>query len=488
MIAVEYILIAAAVLLLSSVLASKVSDRFGVPALLLFLAVGMLAGSDGPGGIYFDDAALAQGIGVSALALILFSGGLDTNWASVRPVLREGAALSSLGVLFTASLVAAASQWLLGLPFGVALLLGATVSSTDAAAVLAILRSRSVSLQGKLRPLLELESGSNDPMAVFLTVGVIQVLTAPQTTAQNLIILFVQQMLVGAVAGYALGHALLSLINHIRLNAEGLYPVLTLSWVLLTYAGAVLVGGNGFLAVYIAGVLIGKHDFIHKRSLMRFHDGIAWLMQIAMFLTLGLLVFPSQLESIAIPGLLLAVFLMLVARPAGVFASLIFSRMSIAEKTFVAWVGLRGATPIILATYPLLAGIPQSETIFNIVFFVVLTSAVLQGFSVPYVARLLKVDAPTVLRTHDPIEYTPVRGARGEMRELSVPAGSPLVGKALVDLSLPENFLIVLIVREDAHIVPSGATVLAGGDRLLALGDRAALQHMEQRLAHVYGA
>ncbi|BAJ64902.1 potassium/proton antiporter [Anaerolinea thermophila] len=291
----DYVLIAAALLLLFSVLISKISDRFGVPTLLLFLILGMLAGSDGPGGIYFDNPAQAQFIGVIALVLILFSGGLDTEWRHIQPVLKEGLLLSTLGVLITAGVAGLCAHLLLDLSLTEGLLFGAIVSSTDAAAVFSVLRSRGIHLQGKLKPLLELESGSNDPMAVFLTLGLIQWLTQPNPSVGQMVGLFIQQMLIGAVLGLGMGRVMLFLINRLKLGYEGLYPVLTLSLVFLTYGVTAVLGGSGFLAVYMAGIVLGHYDFIHKRSLLRFHDGLAWLMQIAMFLTLGLLVFPSRL-------------------------------------------------------------------------------------------------------------------------------------------------------------------------------------------------
>ncbi|MEW5718803.1 MAG: potassium/proton antiporter, partial [Chloroflexota bacterium] len=268
----EYAIIVFSLLLLLSILASKISDRFGVPALLLFLILGMLAGSDGLGGIYFDDAALAQFVGVIALTLILFSGGLDTNWNSVRPVFKYGLALSTIGVTITALIVGIIAQVVLHFSFLEGLLLGAIVSSTDAAAVFSILRSKGIHLKGRLKPLLELESGSNDPMAVFLTISLMQLLMQPSTALPNLILLFGQQLFIGAVAGYAVGRGIVFLANHLRLGYEGLYPVLTLASVLFAYGFTNLVGGSGFLAVYLAGIYAGNHDFIHKKSLMRFHD------------------------------------------------------------------------------------------------------------------------------------------------------------------------------------------------------------------------
>lgn len=478
----EYGLIAAAGLLLISVLVSKISDRFGVPALLLFLGLGMLAGSDGPGGIYFDNPTIAQFIGVIALVLILFSGGLDTEINQVRAVLKEGVLLSTLGVLITALITGWVCIALLDLPPLVGLLMGAIVSSTDAAAVFSVLRSKGISLKGHLKPLLELESGSNDPMAIFLTVGLIQLIQFPQCSPLNLIGLFFLQMLVGAVIGVLMGRLTVWLINHIRLGYEGLYPVLSLALVFLTFGLTSILGGSGFLAVYLTGIVLGNREFIHRRSLLRFHDGLAWLMQITMFLTLGLLVFPSRLVPVAGSGLLIAAALMLVARPVSIFITLPGRRFNIREKLFLSWVGLRGAVPIILATFPLLAQIPQADMMFNVVFFVVLTSVLLQGTTIAPLARWLKLDAPVTPKRIYPIEYTPVGGFKSELKELAVPPHSPMVGKAIVELGLPNNFLVVLIARQNDFVMPSGGTIIEAGDTLLALADAKTFDEVCQRL------
>jgi cell volume regulation protein A len=269
-----------------------------------------------------------------------------------------------------------------------------------------------------------------------------------------------------------MGRVALFLINRVKLSHEGLYPALTLALVFLTFGLTDLLGGSGFLAVYLAGIVMGNHEFLHKRSLMRFHDGLAWLMQIAMFLTLGLLVFPSQLVPIIGVGLLVAACLMFLARPIGVFVSLLPSAFDWREKAFVSWVGLRGAVPIILATFPLLAGIAQANVIFNLVFFIVLTSVLLQGTSLPMVARWLKVDAPAVPRRVYPIEYMPVGGFTSELKELPVPPGSYMDGKAIFELGLPADFLIILIAREKDFMMPTGGTVVQGGDTLLVLAGR----------------
>jgi cell volume regulation protein A len=475
----ELILASVASLLLLSVLTSKVSDRFGIPALLLFLAVGMLAGSDGPGGIYFDDAALSQFIGIIALNLILFAGGLETDWKDIRPVLKEGIILSSFGVLMTALIVGLIAQLLLGFTLLQGLLLGAIVSSTDAAAVFSILRSKSLGLKGKLRPLLELESGSNDPMAVFLTVGLIQLLTQPAFQVSNLVASFALQIVVGIAMGFVFGKVMVLLANRLYLGFEGLYPVLTLSMVFLTYSLTSAAYGNGFLAVYLAGIVAGHQDFVHRRSLIRFHNGMAWLMQIAMFLTLGLLVFPSRLVPIIGTGLLVAAALIFLARPVGVFLSLAFSKIDLREKTFISWVGLRGAVPIILATFPLLSGLPEADSIFNIVFFVVLTSTLLQGASLPYIAKWLKVDAPIENKPIYPIEFTPVSGFKNELKELPIHSNSPFAGKTIVELGLPTEFLIILIARNQEFIMPSGGIELLAGDTLIVLADKETFAQVE---------
>jgi potassium/hydrogen antiporter len=299
---IEFILLAASGLLLLSVIASKAFGNMGIPALLLFLGIGMLAGSDGPGGIHFDDPWLAQSLGVVALTFILFAGGMDTEWATVRKVLGIGVGLSTLGVAVTAGLVGWFATTALQMSWLEGLLIGAIVSSTDAAAVFAVMRSRYVGLRGTLKPLLELESGSNDPMAVFLTIGMISLITGASDSAFDLVPMFIRQMVLGGAIGYGVGKLMVLLVNRLRLEYDGLYPVLTLSLVLFTYSGSTWLGGNGFLAVYLAGLMMGNSEFVHKRSLIRFHDGLAWLMQISMFLALGLQVFPAQLVPIAGQG------------------------------------------------------------------------------------------------------------------------------------------------------------------------------------------
>lgn len=478
----EYFLVGVAILLILSVTASKLSDRFGIPALLLFLIIGMLAGSDGPGGIYFDNAPLAQYIGVAALVIILFSGGLDTNFESIRLVYKTSLPLATVGVLLTALVTGAFTHWTLGISWLESILLGSIVSSTDAAAVFSILRSKGVNLKGVLRPLLELESGSNDPMAIFLTVGLVQLAVNPERTVASLVPMFFMQMIIGAVAGILTGKITIYLINRMKLGYEGLYPVLVMGAIFLTYGLTTLAQGSGFLAVYIAGLMMSREEFLHKRGLLRFYDGMAWLMQITMFLTLGLLVFPSHLTSILLPGLAISLALIFIARPLSVMLTLVFNRLPLREKGFISWVGLRGAVPVILATYPRLAGLEKSELIFNVVFFVVLTSVLFQGTTIPYVARWLGVDTRKPFKRGYPIEYIPEEGWPGTLKEIQITEKSWAAGKAIFELSLPPEYLVVLIARGNEFIVPNGSIVLQPGDTLLGLGEVDCQEQVEAKL------
>ncbi|MDD5439767.1 MAG: potassium/proton antiporter [Candidatus Omnitrophica bacterium] len=387
----EFVIFGIAALLIMSVLASKVANRFAIPALVIFIGIGMLLGCQGLGGIYFDDAWEAQLFGTIALALIIFSGGIGTSWKSIRPVLGEGIALSVLGVLFTAIFVGFFTAFIFKIPFLQGLLLGAIVSSTDAPAVFTILRARKVRLKGELNSLLELESGSNDPMAVFLTFGVIFLLQNPKESWPAFLLLFVKQLVIGGLTGYLIGKMAVGALNKLNLDFKGLYPVLSIGVVLLTYGLTASLDGSGFLAVYITGLVMGNMHFNHKANLIEFHDGLAWLMQIVMFVVLGLLVFPSDLVPYSDEGFFIAMFLIFIARPASVFMTLVFSKLGIREKLLVSWVGLRGAVPIILATFPILAGITHAVILFNVVFFIVLISVLIQGVSIFTVARWLKV-------------------------------------------------------------------------------------------------
>jgi potassium/hydrogen antiporter len=473
----ELMLLTAALLMLASILASKVSARSGIPALLLFLVIGMLAGSDGPGGIYFDNPWLAQFLGSVSLAYILFAGGLKTDWQMVRPVAAPSLVLSSLGVVLTASLVGACAHFLLGLGWLESLLLGSIVSSTDAAAVFSILRARATRLPERVEALLELESGSNDPMAVLLTVTFISLLTQPEQSLQALLLMLVVQFGVGALMGWLLGQGSVRFINRLNLSEDGLYPVLTTALVMLIYGLTAALGGNGFLAVYLAGLILGNHNFLHKRSLTHFHDGLAWVTQIAMFLILGLQVYPSSLPEVVLDGLLVAGFLMLAARPLSVWLCLLPFGFSGREKLMIGWVGLRGAAPIILATFPLLARLPEAETLFHLVFFVVLISVLLQGSSLPLVGRWLGLNQPAPPASSAlslPERFTALE--HGRMVEIAIPPAGAAAGQRIMDLNLPKDTLVVLVQRgADTFIVARGDVVLETGDRVLLVSEKKSL-------------
>ena len=393
----ENILLVGAILLFLSVLVGKTGAKFGVPALLLFLGVGMLAGSDGFG-IYFDSPQIAQFIGTVALCIILFSGGMDTHYREIKPILAPGVTLATLGVLMTTIItglfIYSLSDLLPGnfqLGLLESMLLAAVMSSTDSASVFSILRSKGISLKERLRPTLELESGSNDPMAYMLTILLIQVIEIGVIDWPHSIVLLFMQLSIGAAAGFALGYAIVWIINRINVPNESLYPVLLFSCVFFVFAFTNLLQGNGYLAVYIAGLVVGNRKLVHKRSLTTFFDGFTWLFQIVMFLTLGLLVNPSELPAVAGVGLLVAIFMIVVSRPISVFACLLpFRRFTTRARVYISWVGLRGAVPIIFATYPLMsAEIPNARMIFNIVFFVTIVSLLVQGTTVSAMARWL---------------------------------------------------------------------------------------------------
>ncbi len=480
--AIDHVLLIGAVLLLLSVGASTLSARVGVPSLLLFAGIGMLAGSDGPGGIYFDHPWAVQLVGVTALALILFAAGLETNAAATRPVLWKGLSLSTVGVLVSTFLVAVAAVPLLRFTFLEALLLGAIISSTDAAAVFNLLRSKGVHLKGRLTQLIEFESGSNDPMAVTLMVVFIRLITDAGAGSGSVVLLLVQQLGLGALLGVAGGRAAVAALNRVRLQWDGLYPVFSFTVALLVYAGTASLGGNGFLAVYIAGVLMGQRNLIHRSTLRLFHDGLAWLAQIVMFLVLGLQVFPSRLPLIAGAGLGVAFLLMFAARPLSVFVALP-AGVSVRERLLISWAGLRGAAPIVLATFPLLAGLPRADAIFHVVFFVAITSLLLQGTTIPRVARWLGLQADASTRRAFPLLFNPSTFTERQVLELQVTPGAPADGKRVVELGLPEGVLILMVGRGDQLVVPQGGTRLRRGDSVLVMAEGAKAKEVRTTFA-----
>ncbi len=471
-ITIENIILIGSVLLLISILVGKTSYRFGIPTLLLFLTIGMLAGSDGIGGIYFDNPRIAQFIGVVSLNFILFSGGLDTSWQSVKPVLREGIALSTVGVLLTA--VGLGYFVYLVTDFGLyeSLLLGAIVSSTDAAAVFSILRGKNLALKKNLRPTLELESGSNDPMAYVLTIAFLTLVQYPDKNILSVLPMFFMQMIIGGGAGFLFGKLSKIIINRIRLDFEGLYPVLTIALMFITFSATDVIGGNGFLAIYICSVYLGNQNLIHKKTIMRMFDGLAWLMEIVLFLTLGLLVFPTQIVPYMGIGLLISLFLIFVARPLAVFISLVPFKMKLRRRFYISWVGLRGAVPIVFATYPLLAGIEKANIIFNIVFFVSLTSVLIQGTTLSIVAKWLHVGLPESAKPLSPTDELLSEHPKAIMKEITISESCPATGVKIVNLNFPKKAIIAMIERDGNYITPNGLTVIEANDKLVVLTDK----------------
>ena len=404
----EALLAISGFLLMLCVFTNKITDNFGIPSLLLFLGLGMLAGSDGPGGIEFNNSRLTNYIGTVALAFILFSGGLGTRWQQVRPILARGSLLSTLGVLLTAIFMYFFSYYILRQSFEISLLLSVIISSTDAPAVFSILRSHNLSVPGRLKAILEFESGSNDPMAVFLSMGAMAVISSGEWNLIGLTGDFLLQMFLGTALGMLSGYLASKTLRRWMFSYQGLYPVFGVALVLLTYSLTQMLGGNGFLAVYLCGIIMGNTGYMYRRHFIRFQESLVWIMQISMFLILGLLVFPHELSSVMPVSLACTLFLIIIARPLAVFICLYRSGFSLPEQIFISWAGFKGAVPIILATYPLIYGFQNSQFLFNIIFFLVIISVLLQAQSLSFLARRLQLHAdentptPNQLNTTSP--------------------------------------------------------------------------------------
>lgn len=477
---IEIVLLVASILFFLSIIAGKVSSRFGVPALLLFLGVGMLSGSDGLG-IQFENIHVAQNIGTLALCIILFSGGLDTRISEIRPVLRQGIVLATVGVFLTALITGLIIWWLFGLTMASAgiglltsLLLASTMASTDSASVFSILRSKGLHLKNNLRPVLELESGSNDPVAYVLVITLIDMIKLNSEPNYWLISgTLILQLTFGAIVGFFLGKLAIRIINHIKIGNDALYPVLVFTFCIFIYAVAYVVKGNGFLAVYIGGLIIGNAKFVHKRSSLNFFNGLAWMFQLIMFLMLGLLVNPHELVPIIVPGLIISFLMIFFSRPLTVFLCLLpFRKMSFKDKTYVSWVGLRGAVPIIFAILPLVENVPHARLIFNIVFFCTLVSLVVQGTSLPVVARWLHLaEKPKKLKGLQTFDVDFSNDIKSITTEIEITAGMLGSGNQLMDLSFPDKTLVVLVHRDENYFVPTGKTTLKEKDKILIITD-----------------
>lgn len=485
----EEILLIASVILFFSIFAGKAGYRFGLPALLLFLGVGMLFGSDGLG-IQFSDPHIAQFVGMLALSIILFSGGMDTKIAEVRPIAAQGVILATVGVLATTFLTGAFIYWVSGfvskyvsLTFPQSLLMAAVMSSTDSASVFSILRSKGVYLKQRLRPTLELESGSNDPMAYMLTLILIAYIQ--QGGGMNIgeaALLLAIQLAVGALGGYIFGKLTVFIINKINIDNTSLYPILLLAAAFFTFSATTLCKGNGYLAVYIAGLIVGNSKIVHKKSIGTFFDGFAWLWQIVMFLTLGLLVNPHELLPVASLGLTVGIFMIIIARPASVFLCLLpFKNFNLKGKLYISWVGLRGAVPIIFATYPLIAGVDHAGLIFNVVFFITILSLLIQGTTVTRAAKWLdQIDKP---EKKDEFGIELPEDIKSVMSEIDMTSEVLSHGNKLMQLSLPDHTLAVMVKRNGLYFIPKGNTELRENDKLLMISDNdEALQQAYQAL------
>lgn len=474
----ENILLIGSVLIFSSILISKTGYRFGIPTLLLFLLVGMFFGSDGLG-LQFNSAEDAQFIGMMALSIILFSGGMDTKYQDIKPVLTPGIILSTVGVLLTTlltgSFIFLLSEWNrtnIELTLMVSLLLAATMSSTDSASVFSLLRSQKMNLKENLRPMLELESGSNDPMAYMLTIVLIQIITSGSELSLALLGKdLLVQFLIGGSVGYAFGRFAVWLVNRIGLSNSSLYPILLLSLVFATFTITDLLKGNGYLAVYIAGVIVGNARLVYRKEINTFMNGLTWLFQIIMFLTLGLLVNPHEMLDVAVVALLIGLFMIFIARPVSVFACLLpFRHISNKARVFISWVGLRGAVPIIFATYPVIAHIEGSQQLFNTVFFITLLSLVVQGMSISSVARWLHLDLPEEKEGNEFGVELPDE-IDSKLNDITLTDEMLTHGNRLKDMNIPKGTLVMLVKRGNEFIIPNGQVELQTGDKLLFISE-----------------
>lgn len=470
----ENILFLGSVLIFFSILMTKASHKFGIPTLLVFLFLGMIFGSDGLG-LHFYNVEQAQFIGIIALSIILFTGGMDTKIKQIRPIMAQGLLLSTLGVVLTTLFTGLFIYCLFQLDFipitltlPTALLLAATMSSTDSASVFNLLRSQNMELKDNLRPMLELESGSNDPIAYMLTIVLIQYIVSPDTVSGYSVVLqFTVQFLVGIGFGILCGFSMVKLLNYLNLKNIMLYPLLLLVMVFITTTATAYFNGNGYLAVYLAGIIFGNSKCRFRREINTFMDGFTWLFQIVMFLVLGLLVNPHEMWQVAVFGLVIGLFMMFVSRPASVFLCLLpFRSMSRKAKLFISWVGLRGAVPIIFATYPMAAGVDYSNQLFNMVFFITLVSLVVQGMTISKTAIAfdLKDENESSEKIFD-VELSD--DINSVLREEFV--YSDTAGKTLSELRMEKGTLVMLIKRDMKYLIPNGSTILLEGDKLLII-------------------
>ena len=474
----ENILLIGAILIFCAIMISKTGYRFGIPTLLLFLLVGMGFGTDGLG-LEFNSAKDAQFIGMIALSITLFTGGMDTKLRDIKPVMAQGMILSTVGVLLTTLLTGGFIFWLSGfssmniaMPILTSLLLAATMSSTDSASVFNLLRSQRMNLKENLKPMLELESGSNDPMAYMLTIALIQVIASGSGFDLGLLVKdLLVQFFVGGVMGYAFGRLAVWLINKVNLSNSSLYPILLLSLVFITFTITDLLHGNGYLAVYILGVIVGNARLVFRKEINTFMNGLTWFSQIVMFLSLGLLVNPHEMLGVSVSAMLIGLFMIFVARPLTVVLCLLpFRQMTFKAKCFVSWVGLRGAVPIIFATYPVVSEIPGSQVIFNIVFFITLLSLIFQGMTIAPVAKWLGLDLPEEKEGNEFGVEIPEE-IDSQLTDVTLTPEMLEDGNRLMDMNIAPGTLVMLVKRGSEFMIPNGRMELKVGDKLLYISE-----------------
>nr|WP_138420088.1 potassium/proton antiporter [Aquibacillus sediminis] len=451
------------ILLIVGVLTTKFSSRLGLPSLVFYIIVGMILSQF----IYYDNAPLTQLFGILALIVILFEGGMQTKWEPLKGVIKPSLSLATAGVLITTATIGVFAKYILGVSWLEGLLFGAIVGSTDAAAVFAVIGNKNI--KQRLAATLEAESGTNDPMAVFLTISFISLIQSPTTNIWAISLHFFWQMGLGIAIGFCMGKLTVWGINKINLDSSGLYPIMALAFAIFTFSITALFQGSGFLAVYVMAVFVGNADLTYRHSIFRFNEGFAWMMQILMFILLGLLVFPNQLVDIFWQGVILSLLLMLVARPLGVFLSTIKMNFSLKEKLFLSCAGLKGAVPIVLATYPMIANLENSQLLFNVVFFVVLTSALIQGASISPLANILRLSNGEKIQPTHSLELVSMGKTTSEIIEIHIKEKSDVINKTLTNIQLPKHTLITAIIRNEKVLTPSGDTTLKQDDIIYVL-------------------
>ena len=471
------LILAAGLLLALGLAASLLAGRLRIPGLVLFLGVGMLVGSDGLGLVAFADYDLARTIGVIALALILFEGGLAAGIQEIRPVLGSAVTLATLGTLVTAAVTGLAAFWLLDLTLLQGMLVGAIVSATDGAAIFALLRGST--LKRRLARTLEGEAGMNDPVAVLLVLGFIEWIERPGYGIVDMALLFVQQLGIGAVTGVAVGLLAVQAFRRARLTSTGLYPVASIAVVAVAFGLADVLHGSAFLAVYLAGLALGSASLPARQTVHAFHDGLAWVAQLTMFVTLGLLVFPSQLDDIAWQGTLIALVLVFVSRPLAVTVATAFAPLGLSDRLVLGWAGLRGAVPVVLATFPVIADVEGSLTFFNIAFFAVLLSTLLQGMTFEPLARWLGATTEEPALPRPLVEVGSIRQLGADVVEVPIVEGDAAIGVRVRDLGLPRDALVNVLVRDDEALPPRGSTRLQANDLLYIVARQSAVGALE---------